>query len=160
MLEKYKDVRYACTWRTLLLSSGSAKGEMFVRARLYHRYLNLPILSKLLLWTVISALFSAMVVLCIAFNFSSRDMHEKSLSSTQDLLLYVNAMVQSEQQYLYGVAAYYAGNSEVQSMMLTSNDETAVSEELISNDLFKVSLSGMHILSLSFYNRNGKNNVF
>ena len=71
-----------------------------MRRRLYRHYLNMSISSKLLLWMTLAVLLSSTVVSFIAFNCSARDMREKAVSSTQDLVLYVSTMVQSEQQYL------------------------------------------------------------
>ena len=104
----------------------------------------------------LAVLLSSTVVSFIAFNCSARDMREKAVSSTQDLVLYVSTMVQSEQQYLYGIAAYYAGNDDVQTLMRASNANLPISEAWLFEDLLNVSLSRMHILSLSFYDRNGK----
>ena len=127
-----------------------------MRRRLYRHYLNMSISSKLLLWMTLAVLLSSTVVSFIAFNCSARDMREKAVSSTQDLVLYVSTMVQSEQQYLYGIAAYCAGNDDVQTLMRASNANLPISEEWLFEDLLNVSLSRMHILSLSFYDRNGK----
>ena len=123
---------------------------------LYRRYLGLSILHKLMLWVMLSVGISFAVILYISFSFSAHDMRAKARSSTMNLVLYENALVQSEQQYLYGVAAYYATNGEVQAMMRASNAGDDVSGSGLSNDLFKLSLSRMHILSLSFYDINGR----
>lgn len=125
-------------------------------ARLYRRYLGLRILHKLMLWVFASVVLSSAVILGISFNYSASDIRTRALSSTLDLVLYENALVQSEQQYLYGIAAYYAINTDVQSLMQASNSGVSISNEHLPSDLFKLSLSRMHLLSLSFYDVNGK----
>ena len=67
--------------------------------RLYQRYLNLPILRKLLLWVVLAIVLSGTAILGFSYFFSAYDMREKALSSTMDLVLYENALVYSEEQY-------------------------------------------------------------
>lgn len=124
-------------------------------AQVKRRYLDMSIRSKLILWVILSVALTFVVILSLSGFFSAREAREKALAATMDLVLYENALVQSEQQYLYGVAAYYAMNREVQDLMRRSNEGRTAGKTL-SSDLYSVSLARMHILGISFYDRSGK----
>lgn len=126
--------------------------------RFWHRFLDLSVRSKivLLLYTVILFMFvSLSVILLYVAEINAR---EEALATSAKFVSYSNGIIEKEQQYLYGIASYYAMAAEVQDLVNASNSGQQM--EHLSEDLLDVAQSRQYVLSLGFYNKSGENIIY
>lgn len=111
---------------------------------------NLSIRYKiiLLLYAVILVMFC--IVSTVIMHSADYAAQEEMRASASEIVSYNALLVEKEQQYLYGMAAYYAAVPEVQE--LVSTDDGREREELLQASL---SQSNQNLLSLTFFDRNG-----
>lgn len=117
-------------------------------------FCNLSIRAKyvLTLYTVLLILFLllAATLLCIA----RRNAEQDALNSAAKSASYSNLIIEKEQQYLYGIASYYAITEEVQQLIGDSNEHNTRGS--LPQAVLDLSQRQSYVLSLAFYNGRGQ----
>lgn len=119
---------------------------------LKEKFTNLSIRYKimLLLYAVILAMF--FILFFVIMHAAEGYAGEETQASASEIVAYNALLVEKEQQYLYGMAAYYAAVPEVQELVTA---ESVSARTHLLQELSTVSQSGQNLLSLTFYNREG-----
>ena len=118
-------------------------------------FYHLSIRTKIIMLLYAVILLMVIILSCALLFIAERNARGDVLSATQKSIAYNNLIIEKEQQYLYGIAAYYAIASEVQELILQSN--AGWPESRLSTELISVSQSRQYVLSIAFYNAHGEN---
>lgn len=131
---------------------GSGMNTSIVRIKNW--FMNRPLQVKICItvYILVVALFS--VLLTILTGIANKNIREEQLKATGQAVSYGMLLIEKEQSYLLGIATHYSINSEVQAIMRASN--RGEQGETLSSDIMSVSQSRMYVLSLTFYDLNGK----
>lgn len=119
-----------------------------------NRIRNMTIRRKLIAYAYLSVLLVFCVLSSILIPLAERNARDELINSAIELVSYANSLVGREQQYLYGIASYYAITAEVQKLLHSSNAGREAVE--LSSDLISVSQARKYVLGLAFYNIEGK----
>lgn len=103
-------------------------------------------------------LYSALLLLFFVFAaallyIARQNARQEALGSAAKSASYSNLIVEREQQYLYGIASYYAVTEEVQHLITASN--AGLAKESLPQAVLNVSQRQSYVLSLAFYNQRG-----
>lgn len=118
-------------------------------------FYNLSVRSKfvILFYSGIALMFLMLTLLLL--TLAEHNARQDVWAMASKSVSYTNLIVEKEQQYLLGIASYYAIASEVQDLLRASNNGE-VSNRLPEN-LLAVSQSRQYVLSVAFYNKYGEN---
>lgn len=94
----------------------------------------------------------------ILLYFAEINARQEAIASAEKSVSYSNRIIEKEQQYLYGIASYYAMAAEVQALVNASNSGQHL--EQFSEGLLDVAQSRQYVLSLGFYNKRGENIIY
>lgn len=124
-------------------------------AHIRKTFYNLSVRSKfvILFYSGIALMFLMLTLLLL--TLAEHNARQDVWAMASKSVSYTNLIVEKEQQYLLGIASYYAIASEVQDLLRASNNGE-VSNRLPEN-LLAVSQSRQYVLSVAFYNKYGEN---
>lgn len=117
------------------------------------KFYDLSIRTKYVLVLYSSMLLLLLFFAAILLVAARRNAHRETINSAAKSAAYSNLIVEKEQQYLYGMAAYYAITEEVQKLICDSNN--GVENLHLSETVLDFSQRQNHVLSLVFYNQSG-----
>lgn len=129
---------------------------MLTRIRSFFYDLSIRAKFVTLLYTGVLLMFALLSL--ILLKVSEKKNHEDLITTAVKSVSYTNLIVEKEQQYLLGIASYYAITSEVQDLLNASNKGTTLNR--LPEDLLLVSQSRQYVLSVAFYNKFGENVEF
>ena len=123
--------------------------------RIRKSFYDLSIRAKFvtLLYAGVLLMFALLSVLLL--KVSEQKTHEDLITTAVKSVSYTNLIVEKEQQYLLGIASYYAVTSEVQDLLNASNQ--GLIRNRLPDDLLLVSQSRQYVLNVAFYNIFGEN---
>ena len=123
--------------------------------RIRKSFYDLSIRAKFvtLLYAGVLLMFALLSVLLL--KVSDQKTHEDLITTAVKSVSYTNLIVEKEQQYLLGIASYYAVTSEVQDLLNASNQ--GLIRNRLPDDLLLVSQSRQYVLNVAFYNIFGEN---
>lgn len=124
-------------------------------ARIRNIFYNLSVRSKfvILFYSGITLMFLMLTLLLL--SLAERNARADVWAMATKSVSYTNLIVEKEQQYLLGIASYYAIASEVQDLLHASNNGEVYNR--LPEDLLAVSQSRQYVLSVAFYNKYGEN---
>lgn len=114
---------------------------------------NMNIRRRLML-TIYAYLFIILLLLLIITYFVVQNIFLRQVrTALQNSAINGNLLIEKEQQYLYGMAAYYGITPEIQKILAQSNQH--LDSGGLTNELFAVSKARMYVLNLALYNLQG-----
>ena len=118
-------------------------------------FYNLSVRSKIVALFYSGTALMFLVLTLLLLSLAERSSRSEVWAMASKSVSYTNLIVEKEQQYLLGIASYYAIASEVQDLLIASNNGEVVNR--LPEDLLAVSQSRQYVLSVAFYNKYGKN---
>lgn len=122
----------------------------FIKRKFY----DLSIRAKYVLMLYSALLFLLLFFAAALLVAAEQNARQETVNSAAKSASYSNLVVEKEQQYLLGMATYYAITEEVETLIRASND--GAQELHLSETVLDVSQRRNYVLSLVFYNRRGE----
>jgi len=117
-------------------------------------FYNLSVRAKYVLTLYIALLVLFLLLAAALLYIARQNIRQEAFSSAAKSASYSNLIVEKEQQYLYGIAYYYAVTEEIQALISASNERNI--KERLPQAILDLSRRQGYVLSLAFYNCRGE----